>query len=130
MVDFYISSCSTDKPADYPTCYFSAKCGRWDMSDQLHTIEFITTKENRDKLWNNINPGKIEEYDFPFRKTYYIDTTYFSGNTIKITPIAGTKLADLRDEVFLVVKSYKEEPFGRPAEKFRITISGYEYHPF
>ena len=130
MKNLYISGCNTDKPASYPTCYFSVACSRWDMDDQLHTIEFVTTKANRDALWNNINPGKIEEWDFPFDKTYYLDSTYTSGNTIKLSPIAGTKLADIRDETKIVIKSYREELWGRPANKYYITISGYEYHPF
>jgi len=128
--DIYISGCNTDKPSEYSTCYFPAACSAWDMSDQLHTIEFLTTKDNRDKLWNNINPGKIAEWDFTFTKTYYIDTTYTSGNTIKVTPISGTNIASIRDEVYLIVKSYKEEPWGKPADKYYITISGYELIPF
>ena len=129
MIDLYISGCNTDKPASYPTCYFGVGCSKWDMSDQLHTIEFITTKSNRAKLWNNINPGKIEEWDFPFDKKYYIDTTYTSGNTLLLTPVPGSHLASIRDETKIVVKSYKETLFGRPANKYKITITGYEYKP-
>ena len=65
----------------------------------------------------------------PYKKKYYLDVTYFSGNSIKLTPKTGTHLADIRDEVIVVVKEYREELFGRPADQYKIRLSGYEFVP-
>jgi hypothetical protein len=127
--DITISGCSTEKPAGYSTCYFNTACGRWNHDNQLHTIEFVTSKTNRDKLWNNIVPGKVTDWEITLGKLYWRDTTYYSGNTIVITPIAGTNIADLRDETKIVVKEYREEPWGKPATEYFITLAGYEYIP-
>lgn len=129
MSDLYISSCSTDKPASHPTCYFAVDTSRWDSDSQLHSLEFVVTKSQRDDLWNNIVPGRIDSWEFPFSKTYYRDTTYYSGNTLKLSPIAGTNLANIRDEIKIVVKGYREELWGKPADKYYIKLSGYEYEP-
>lgn len=125
MSDLYINSCSTES-----SCNIEVDTGRWDSDGQLHTLEFLADKSQRDQLWSSIIPGKVSEWDFTFSKTYYRDTTYYSGNTLKLTPKDGTNITDIRDEMKIVVKDYKEELAGRPADKYFITISGYEYKPF
>ena len=93
------------------------------------TIETVLSKSDRDNLWGCIRPGKIGEWNLFGSKTHFRDITYFSGNTVLVSPVAGTSLASVRDEVKIVVKDYREELWGRPADEYFVTLSGYEYVP-
>lgn len=124
MNDLYISTCS-EEPVPSNASFYTM-CSNWGFTGDTHSITFFTNKTNRDLLYNNILPGKVEQWDIPFTKTLYFDSTFISANTVYIKPVAGTQLSSIRDEIYLVVKDYKEELIGRPANTFKITLTGYE----
>jgi len=104
------------------SAYFDTYCSRWDQDDYSLIIEMHLTKEERDKLRNNIRPGAVAELYRLLGRPVYYDTS-FGRNTIKVAPISGTQLAKMHSEKTIYVKNYSERI--TPANEFHVKITGY-----
>ena len=114
----YISGCSTN------TCYIKTWCTDWVVSNYATTISTVLNTSDKDTLLSSVTPGAVREQYNILGKPVYIDTTYSSGNTLLITPVAGTNLASLRDSMKIAVKSISITPIKGTSEKFDIKIEG------
>ena len=102
--------------------YIECPCSRWDQDDYSITIETYLSKSQRDTLRSHIKPGAVKElYQILGRPVYY--DTSFGSNTITVTPIAGTQLANMRSEKTIYVRNYSESI--TPSNEFRVKIVGY-----
>ena len=117
-IDMYISGCGTS------TCYIGCPLTDFSINKYQVNIGTLLTPSERNTLRNAIIPGRYEKFDVLFGTPYYIDTTYNSGNTIKITPYS-TAFTNFWSGNTIVVSDYKEEPFGQPLEYYKISITGY-----
>ena len=91
------------------------------------SLSFITSFSNANSIEDNIYPGKYKKLDLLFERPYYIDTTYNSGNTLKIG-ISGV-CSDIWNGGDLIIDSYEKTPIGRPASQAIVSLTGYEYIP-
>ncbi|RLA81652.1 MAG: hypothetical protein DRG33_00085 [Deltaproteobacteria bacterium] len=98
------------------------KCSRWDEDNWNVMIEFIAGKSERDAILSNITPGAVAELYNILGEPKFIDTTYCSGNTLWIEPVAGWNLAQLRDPIKIGVKRYSETMLRW--DTFKIKIEG------
>ncbi len=92
----------------YPSYSSNVWCTRWDESGYSVTTEFIIESGARNTIYENIVPGATRELYNILGKPKYIDTTYDSGNTLRICPISGYGLSSLREERIIAVKSYSD----------------------
>lgn len=122
MTDLNISGCKTGAGSGID-CWVS----QFSIDKYLVTLGTVLTPSQRSSLRGWIAPGKYEEWDILFTQPYYIDTTYSSSNTLNIT--TGGNFNTLWSGNKIVVKSYKEEAWGRPADEYKVTLSGYIYTP-
>jgi len=98
------------------------KCSRWDEEEHEVIVEFITDKDSRDNLLDNITPGAVaKQYDI-LGEPKFVDTTYSSGNTIFLTPVSGSGLYSLRPRTKIAVKNYSETLLT--PDTFKIKIRG------
>lgn len=88
--------------------YIECPCVRWDTSDYTITIETVLNKSDRNTLYNHITPGAVGELYRILGRPYFYDKTWTGNNTLRIVPIAGTRLADIRSEKIIYVKNYSE----------------------
>jgi len=104
------------------SAYFDTYCSRWDQEDYALVIEMHLTKEERDKLRNNIRPGAVAELYRLLGRPVYYDTS-FGSNTIRVEPIAGSQLAKMYSAKTIYVKNYSEKITR--ANTFLVKITGY-----
>jgi len=88
--------------------HIDCPCARWDEDNFSIVIETYLNKNQRDLLRNNIRPGAVAELYRILGKPVYYDTS-FGYNTITISPISGTQLANMRSGVTVYVKNYSEK---------------------
>lgn len=88
--------------------YIECPCIRWDTSDYSITIETILNKDDRNTLYNHITPGAVGELYKILGKPFYYDKTWEGNNTLRLVPISGTGLYNLRSEKIIYVKNYSE----------------------
>ena len=114
--DIYISGCGSSQ------CYIRSWCIRWDESNFGITIETFLSATCRDLLFSNVVPGAVRELYNILGRPQYIDTTYNSGNTLKIIP--SGHLANLHDVRIIAVKSISDRPVKGPSKYLNIKIEG------
>lgn len=102
--------------------YIDCPCSRWDQENYTLIIETYLDKDKRDILRSKIRPGAVAELFQLLGRPVYYDTS-FGSNTLRITPIAGTQLANMHSEKIIYVKNYAERI--TPANDFHIKIEGY-----
>lgn len=95
---------------------------RWDEDSWGVTLEFFCNASTRNILFNHLIPGQITEQANILGKPTYVDTTYNSGNTLRLDPLASTGLDDLRNERVIGVKSINDT-FITP-DLFSVKIEG------
>ena len=102
--------------------YIECPCARWDEEDYSVIIETYLNKDQRDLLRNNIRPGAVAQLYQILGKPVYYDTS-FGCNTITISPISGTQLANMHSGVTVYVKNYSERILD--SNDFHVKITGY-----
>ena len=85
--------------------YFSVWCTRWDTIDYKVIVEGILLKSDVDLLLNNTKPGAVKALYKLLGRPYYYDTTFTGKNTIKLVPIAGSSLSNIRNEKTIYVQN-------------------------
>ena len=121
MTDLIISGNTTNKPAG--GTQIDVWCSRWDRDKWTYTLEFWCTSSQREKLWKSVTPGAVEElYNILGVPSFY-DATFSSGNTLTLTPKAGTTLAGMRSGCSIGVSDYREEIVAH-TPYYHITLSG------
>jgi len=108
----------------YPNYYLDCICTEWTEANYQVSISAIMTSTQRNTLYANVVPGAIRELTNILGTPYYIDTTYSSGNTLILSPIDGTGLADLRESRTIGVKSISDSPLKGPSGKLLVKIDG------
>lgn len=81
------------------------RCSRWSEQDNNIVVETLLDPCDRNYLFSHVLPGEIREHSNSLGWEINRDGTFKSGNTLVITPVAGTKLANKRDERTIVVRS-------------------------
>lgn len=114
--NLFISGCGTTN------CYIRCWCSRWDETNYRLILETFLTETERDNLYSSTVPGAVRELYNILGKPYYIDTTYTSGNTLKITPTGN--LSNLYDERLIAVKSISDSPLKGPSGYIHVKIEG------
>jgi len=107
---------------NYPNNYIDCWCTRWDEGNWDVTFETFLGSGARDFLFSNVTPGAVRELYNILGTPRFIDTTYKSGNSIRIFPIAGTGLYNLREERIIAVKNISDS-FITP-DRFHIKVEG------
>ena len=93
----------------FPTYYVTCWCTRWDEGSWDVTIEAFMDSSSRDKLFANVTPGSIREYNNPLGWVINLDGTYFhSSNTLRLEPISGYGISGLRSKKTIVVKNISD----------------------
>jgi len=103
--------------------YIECPCVRWDTSDYSITIETILDKTDRNTLFTHITPGAVSELYNILGKPFYVDKTFEGNNTIRLAPISGTSLYEIRSEKIIYVKNYSETDID--PNWLHIKIEGY-----
>ena len=103
--DLLISGCGTNTGTQ-----FTAGCSRWSRSGFEFTVEIWTNPQGREKIWSSVVPKACDEiYSILGQPTYW-DTTFSSGNTLKLEPVAGVgNLSEMRSGNLFTVNDYSEE---------------------
>jgi len=107
---------------------FNCWCSRWDTSNYQITLELILDKTRLNYLRNNTNPGSYYLNNIIGTHPIIWDLTPNDENTLKISPIAGNKLNNSRDEIIVFVKNISDSPYegmnGMLLTKIEAYISG------
>jgi len=82
-------------------------CSRWDQDNYTIIIETYLNRNQRDLLRSNIRPGAVAELYRLLGRPVYYDTS-FGSNTIKLSPVSGTRLAEMHSDTVIYVKRYSE----------------------
>ena len=106
----------------YPYYYIDCWCKRFDVSNYDVIIETFLSPEARNKLFQSVTPGALRELYNILGKPKYIDTTYSSGNTLRLEPIGN--LTNLENEMIIAVKSISDSSIPGASKKFNIKIEG------
>jgi len=106
----------------YPHYYIDCWCKRFDVSNYDVTIETFLSPGARNQLFQSVTPGAVRELYNILGKPKYIDTTYSSGNTLRLEPIGN--LTNLENEMIIAVKSISDSPIAGSSKKFNIKIEG------
>jgi len=88
--------------------YFDCWCTRWDEGNWDLVVETFLSSGNRDNLFANVTPGAVRELYNILGTPKYIDTTYSSGNTLKLYPQYGYGLSSLRQGRKVAVKNISD----------------------
>jgi len=102
--------------------YIDVPISRWDEDNWGVTLEFFCNATNRNTLFSHLVPGQVTEQENILGKPTYIDTTYNSGNTLRINPLDDIGLDNLRNNRVIGVKSISDT-FITP-DLFSIKIEG------
>lgn len=98
-------------------------CSTWIDNHWEIQVEFTkVTPTERNTLLDNIVPGAYTMQYNVLGEKHFVDTTYASGNTLIISPVSGTHLYDMFDEVTISVKRW-EDRFDTPNYQY-IKIEG------
>jgi hypothetical protein len=92
--------------------YVSGMCSQWDVQNYNVTCEIWLKKGSFKALNDNIRPGAVTELYNILGKPKYMDTTWQGFNTIRLSPVNGTKLYEMRDEKIVYPKSISSTPIA------------------
>lgn len=120
LYDMRVSGCN----ANLTDCQFDVACSRWSKSKYEHTFEFWCTADKREKLWKSITPTAVDQFLPILCGPEWWDTTFCSGNTLKICPIHGVgTLSSMRSGNLFAVNDYMED-FVLP-DTYHIRLSAF-----
>ncbi len=88
--------------------FITCDCSRWDEGNWDITLQSFMGSGNRDILFANVVPGAYRELYNILGTPKYIDTTYTSGNSLRISPLGNTGLSSLREERIIAVKNISD----------------------
>ena len=103
-------------PANYVDCWAS----RWDESNYDVIIEAWMGSGARNALFHNLKPGAVRELYKVLGKPTFIDSTYSSGNTLILQPLASYGLSSLREKRTVAVKNISDTFVTR--DKFNVKL--------
>jgi len=111
----------------YPQYAIGCWCSRWDEDNYNVIFETFLDSSNRDKLFSHVTPNAYREIYNILGTPKFIDTTYNSGNSLRISPIGGTGISGLREERIIAVRNIQDtfinpNYFGIKVEGFRLDI--------
>jgi len=107
----------------YPTYFEDCWCKRWDESNYDITIETFMDSSSRDKIFANVIPGSLREYDNSLGWVINLDGTFSkSGNTLILEPKYGYGISSLRSKKIIIVKNISDS-FINP-NYFNVKIEG------
>lgn len=105
--------------------YVSGMCSRWDVQDYNITIETWLKKGPFNILNDNIIPGATRELYKILGKPKFVDSSWQGKNTLRLSPVAGTKLYKMRRQVLIYPKSINSQPINGPSGWLNVKIEGY-----
>ena len=105
-------------PADYVDCAVT----RWQENNDSLVIETFLSSSNRGKLFHNVVPGAVRELYSILGVKKFIDTTYASSNTYRVTPNYQYGLSGLRQERIIAVKNISDTFINK--DVFNVKIEG------
>ena len=105
---------------NYPNNKVNCWCSRWDRDGWNVMIECIMTASQRNNIFNNVVPGAVRELMTILGEPTYIDTTYSSGNTLRVESSGST--TNYWDNTTIAVKNISDTFINR--EKFNVKIEG------
>jgi hypothetical protein len=105
--------------------YISGMCSRWDANDYSITIETWLKKGPFNDLNDNIRPGAVKELYKILGKPKFVDTSWTGENTLRLSPVAGTKLYKMRRQTLIYPKNITSTPIKGPSGWLQIKIEGY-----
>jgi hypothetical protein len=107
------------------THYVSGMCSRWDAQNYSIIVEMWLKKGAFNDLNDNIRPGAVKELYKILGKPKYVDTSWTGDNTLKLSPVAGTKLFKMRRQTLIYPKSITSIPINGPSKFINVKIEGF-----
>jgi len=106
----------------YPNNYVDCWCSRWTEGKWDVIIESTMSEEGRDYLFSNLVPGAYKELFNVLGTPHYVDTTWSSGNTIRLSPKENWGINDLENDRIIVVKNISDDVVTN--KKINVKIEG------
>lgn len=114
-LDVYISG--TKDSGNRVTCW----CSNWVDNHWEIQVEFTQVlPSERNTILDNIVPGAYTMQYNVLGDKHFVDTTYAYGNTLIISPVSGTNLYDMYDEVTIAVTSWEDGFLNRDYQYIKI----------
>ena len=107
---------------NYPNNYIDCWATRFDEGNWDVTFETFMGSGARNFLFDNVVPGAVTELYTILGEPHFIDSTYSSSNSLRISPLGNTGLSGLRQERIIGVKNISDR-FLVP-DKFSLKIEG------
>ena len=98
---------------------------RWDVQDYSIIIETWMKKDDMLTIQDNTVPGAVGELYKILGRPLYYDSTWQGGNTIKLSPIDGYELSNMRSEKLIYPKSISTSPQKGDSGWLNVKIEGY-----
>ncbi|MBE3094409.1 MAG: hypothetical protein IMZ52_05210 [Actinobacteria bacterium] len=90
--------------------YVEGRCSRFDVQDYSIIVETWLKKSDFNNLNNNIRPNAVKELYKILGRPKFIDTSWQGKNTIRLSPVVGTQLHNMRNQVTGYVKNINSVP--------------------